>query len=266
MTQSSNAPVVDRIRIIPRPDDFLNRNVGSSGEVFYNKQSDTLRVYSGKIAGGYELARADLNNISDADFLAKAVAAGVGGGTGGGAQVDVSDTAPVSPTEGNIWFDSTSGKIYVYIDDGDSQQWVQPSFPVFSGDYGDLTSKPTSITAFGITDGTSGQVLTTDGAGHFSFADSATSNQNLNTTDDVVFNSISATEFTNIGTGTPELDSASSLTLSAPDGIILNGVLRFASYTTPERDALISSAGDVVWNTTASKLQVYNGSTWADLH
>ena len=52
---SNTAPVVDRIRIIPRPDDFLDRNVGSSGEVFFDKQANTLRLYSGKLAGGYSL-------------------------------------------------------------------------------------------------------------------------------------------------------------------------------------------------------------------
>ena len=30
---SNSAPTVDRIRIIPRPDDFLDRNFGNSGEV-----------------------------------------------------------------------------------------------------------------------------------------------------------------------------------------------------------------------------------------
>ena len=45
-------PIVNRIRIIPRPDGFLDRNVGSSGEVFYDKQANTLRLYDGKLAGG----------------------------------------------------------------------------------------------------------------------------------------------------------------------------------------------------------------------
>ena len=44
---SQFSPVVDRIRIIPRSDDFLDRNVGSSGEVFYDQQSNSLRVFSG---------------------------------------------------------------------------------------------------------------------------------------------------------------------------------------------------------------------------
>ena len=35
------------------------------------------------------------------------------------------------------------------------------------------------------------------------------------------------------------------------------------SYTTTERDALSSlSAGEVIYNSTTSKLEVYNGSSW----
>jgi hypothetical protein len=43
---------------------------------------------------------------------------------GGGASVVVSDTAPASPTSGNIWFDSTKLNTYIYYNDGDSSQWV----------------------------------------------------------------------------------------------------------------------------------------------
>ena len=77
----TSAPIVDRIRIIPRPDDFLDRNVGSSGEVFFNKETSSLRVYSGKDVSGFEIARADLDNVSDASFTAKATAAGITGAT-----------------------------------------------------------------------------------------------------------------------------------------------------------------------------------------
>ena len=79
---SSSAPIVDRIRIIPRPNDFLDRNVGSSGQVYFNRDSSSLRVYNGVIAGGFEIARADLNNVSNTNFLAKATAAGIGGAGG----------------------------------------------------------------------------------------------------------------------------------------------------------------------------------------
>jgi len=77
----SAAPIVNRIRIIPRPSDFLDRNVGSSGEVFFNKTTNSLRVYSGKDVSGFEIARADLSNISNSDFTAKATAAGISGAT-----------------------------------------------------------------------------------------------------------------------------------------------------------------------------------------
>ena len=34
-------------------------------------------------------------------------------------------TFPVSPFVGQVWADLESGKFYLYVDDGDSQQWVQ---------------------------------------------------------------------------------------------------------------------------------------------
>ena len=38
-------------------------------------------------------------------------------------------------------------------------------------------------------------------------------------------------------------------------------------YTTTERDALSSvTSGSIIYNTTTNKLQVYNGSSWIDLH
>src|SRR6056300_358503 len=51
----SSAPIVNRIRIIQRPNDFLDRNVGSSGEVFFDSETSSLRLYSGKLAGGFEV-------------------------------------------------------------------------------------------------------------------------------------------------------------------------------------------------------------------
>ena len=58
----NQAPIVDRIRIIPRPDDFLDRNVGASGEVFFDKQAKTLRVYDAVKRGGFEVVTG--NNIA----------------------------------------------------------------------------------------------------------------------------------------------------------------------------------------------------------
>ena len=43
---------------------------------------------------------------------------------GGGASVTVSDTAPASPSAGNLWWDSAQGNLRIYYTDGDSSQWV----------------------------------------------------------------------------------------------------------------------------------------------
>ena len=210
----SKIPVFTAVRIIPREDDFLDRKIGSRGEIFYNRENNSLQLYDGITQGGIALAKADLSNISDADFLSKAVSSGVGTG-GGNVTVSVDDSVPSSPTNGNLWLNTNNGILYVYIDDGDSQQWIQPSFAIpslenyalisslstvatsgnyndlsnlpnlanyalaaslsvvaTSGDYDDLSNRPnipTSLTDLGIVDGAVGSVLTTDGAGNFTF-------------------------------------------------------------------------------------------------
>ena len=47
----------------------------------------------------------------------------------GGASVELSDTAPVTSSAGDLWFDSTDGSLNVYYDDGSSSQWVSTSGP-----------------------------------------------------------------------------------------------------------------------------------------
>ena len=178
---SSASPVVNRIRIIPRTDDFLDRNVGSSGEIFFNKNTGSLRLYDGNTQGGSELARADLtnvntaifanadlsnvdltsyatveslsafaqadlSNVTDEEFLLKAESSGFTGG----ASVDIGINPPTEPEQGNIWFNSNNGKLYVYVTDDNSSQWVQPSIPIPSLFSSVAVSDSSIITASGI--------------------------------------------------------------------------------------------------------------------
>jgi len=270
-----------QFRLIPRDDDFLDRKVGSIGEIYFDRNNNTLRLYDSDVAGGVALARADLNNISSSGLLNSLIVANAavvkytvtvnnigegnkyilngeyrpsldfvigytyvfnqddptnvyypnptGGdnnqhplnfsaddpngeagsgtvytegvvykldgvevdkagywagfesastrevritvtnntptllyywcqnhlnmgntinvnnpGTGsGGASVTVSNTLPTEAESGNLWLDTDSGRLFVYINDGDSEQWIQPAYPTFSGNYDDLTNKPT---------------------------------------------------------------------------------------------------------------------------
>jgi len=48
------------------------------------------------------------------------------------------------------------------------------------------------------------------------------------------------------------------------NNVSVDDALNLKSYTTAQRDALTSVAGDMIYNTTDSKPQFYNGSSWTD--
>jgi len=56
-----------------------------------------------------------------------------------------------------------------------------------------------------------------------------------------------------------------TISTSSGNNVAMQVPLNLKSYTTPERNALTSSAGDVIYNTTDSKVQFYNGTSWNDL-
>jgi hypothetical protein len=98
------------------------------------------------------------------------VASGIGtifieGGGGGGASVTTSDTAPVSPSDGDLWYDSVGGRLYVYYDDGDTSQWVDAA-PQGGGDAG-FSKLEVGNTKAEVTDtGSNGTfTVTTEGTG-----------------------------------------------------------------------------------------------------
>lgn len=265
----SSSPIVDRIRIIPRPDDFLDRNVGSSGEVFFNKGTNSLRVYSGKVAGGFEIARADLANVDTTAFLQASSLNNISieefqdvmympnsipddgqvlvwrtdhwmneDLLAGGASVDVAETAPASPQSGNLWLDTSNGKLYIYINDGDSQQWIQPT--TSSGGGGAVTETDTLAS------------VTTRG--------STTSNAIT------INNTLTANDIQTGGAGTPTITSASTITLTAADAtIVTGGPFRLPSFTTTQKNALAGVNGDMIYDSTLNKAQVYENGAWASL-
>lgn len=65
------------------------------------------------------------------------------GGTGsGGGGVTISATAPGAPNSGDLWYDTTDGIFYLYLNDGSSSQWIDLSAGgggLTDGDKGDIT-------------------------------------------------------------------------------------------------------------------------------
>lgn len=62
------------IRLRPETTEFLNTQPFSSGEIYFNREKNTLNVMDGVVKGGYELLRSDLSNIA--------------GGSGGSGTID----------------------------------------------------------------------------------------------------------------------------------------------------------------------------------
>ena len=90
----------------------------SAGDLWYNTDAGGLFVY-----------------YTDADSSQWVEVVGKTGPTGaaGGSTITVSDAAPSSPVAGQLWWNSTSNKLYIYYTDANSSQWVQATTPGADG-------------------------------------------------------------------------------------------------------------------------------------
>jgi plastocyanin len=116
----------------------LDRQAFLNGEVFFDATNQCLRLMDGGTPGGSKILRNDLANIKTT-ALNKSVNFGTGVVTasqfiGAGIGAILGDTPPVPPTAqiGTLWFNTSTGKLYIYYNDGNSTQWVQPMTPSYS--------------------------------------------------------------------------------------------------------------------------------------
>ena len=88
---------------------------------------------------------------------------------GGGASVSTSDTAPSSPSSGDLWFDTTELTPYIYYADGSSNQWIEFANPDVGGAAGLALNDISDVSTSGVS---SGQVLKYNGSSWAPAADS----------------------------------------------------------------------------------------------
>ena len=96
----------------------------SAGDLWYNTSAGGLFVY-------YQ----DANSSQWVEVVGKTGATGATGAAGaaGAVTVSVSDAAPSSPSAGQLWWNSTANKLYIYYQDANSSQWVQATTPGATG-------------------------------------------------------------------------------------------------------------------------------------
>ena len=97
----------------------LDRLTGERGEVFYDSQLQTLKVYNGAGTTATGLAKNDLTNVSNPDFLTKATAAGFSGGV----QAGVAGRIAYYPSTGSQVNDLA--EVYWHTHDGSSMLHVE---------------------------------------------------------------------------------------------------------------------------------------------
>ena len=173
---------------------------------------------------------------------------------GGGSSVTVSDTAPTSPSDGDMWYNSLSLKMFVYYNDGSSSQWV-PASPQEVGPTGpagtdgtdgtDASNPNPTITSISPSsyDGTIGTSITIIGTNFdvgsvVSFIDSGGNSINASSTSIV---------------SQAELTAVTPQAFTAADGPLDVKVTTGGGQTTTTTDA-IQTGGSPVWTTAAGQL------------
>ena len=96
---------------------YATNIVGSGG--FSNGQSISVNNFT--VSGGFT---ANGSTGTSGQVLTTTGSAVYWSAGGGGASVTISSTAPSSPSAGNMWYNTETGVLYIYYNDGDSSQWV----------------------------------------------------------------------------------------------------------------------------------------------
>jgi hypothetical protein len=117
---------------IPAGNAAANRIQNGTSRVDIPNLSGNVEINVGGVANVMLLTTSGAilpGNISPGNILTDNYyfANGVPFVSGGTVKWDAQSTAPLSPTSGDFWFNTVNGILYQYVDDGDSDQWVDMS-------------------------------------------------------------------------------------------------------------------------------------------
>jgi hypothetical protein len=179
------------------------------------------------------------------------------GVTGATKATDVSDTAPGSPANGDLWFNSDSGLLSAYYDDGTSSQWV-----VLSGPLGPVGATgpagPTGATGPAFSAGSTTQILYNNAGAVAGAAGLTTDGTTLTVSGSTAGNLVRITQ-TGAGNALVVEDNANPD--STPFVIDTNGRVFVGATTAPptiETIAPLASLSSAAGSTGAQDFGIYN--------
>jgi len=120
-----------------------------------------------------------------------------------------------------------------------------------------------SLGAFTLT----GSVMDTNDSSNITVTPAMVMQSDLTVQNDlVVNNTVTANKLVSTAAGVPKFTSATNIELNAQGAVIIgSSQLRIKSFTTAERDALTAATGDIIYNSTLSKMQLRIGSAWKSI-
>lgn len=273
--------------------DISHRDSGGTARTLYDRSADTLGNSSTNVTAAIvDGTNFKINGAQGSDGqVLTSTGSGVAwedaAGGGGGASVSTSDTAPSSPSSGDLWFDTTELTPYIYYADGSSNQWVEFANPdsaglssivadttpqlggnldvngndIVSVSNGNIDIKPHGTGNIILdnhtwpnADGNADQVLKTNGSGVLGWVDQSSGGaSSIDDLSDAVYNSTALSLFLGANAGAAVTNSAS--------GNVAVGVNAGDSITSANYNVLLGyNAGNAI--TTGSNNIVIGGQAY----
>ena len=142
--------------------DGVGLSIGNLGTNVWRAQIDGSNgnaLFTGTLTAGgltYPTSNGTSGDVLTSDGSGNVTWQTPTGGGGGGANVTISDTIPAgTPSAGDLWWESDTGRLKVYYTDVDSSQWVDTSPPL---------ADPSSLSQT-TTNGTNGITITSNTSG-----------------------------------------------------------------------------------------------------